>query len=168
MRKLREIRSDIMESIESIMLGEELPLGLNLEELDIEAEEKLVNCSYAISKLQAEIAEADLVIKTAAEYKAARAKAVDRITQDMKMTMEVMCIDKIDRPDCRITLGKARDTCNIVNTALIPKQYMKQIPASEQPIKADLLRDLKAGIAIPGVEKGSSERGLTYPKLKGE
>lgn len=169
MRKLHEIRSDILCAIENMVWGDATdnppPDALTLEELEIEAEEKLVNCSWAIARLEAEQAEADIIIKNAQAYKSLRTKAIDRIEADMKITMEVMGIDKINRPDARITLGKARERVEILDEKLIPQEFLR---IKTEPAKTDILKALQSGKEIPGTALGFGERSLLYPKLKGE
>lgn len=170
MRKLYEIRSDIISAIERMLSEtidptEDQASGPSLEELEIEAEEKLVNCAWAIAKLEAESAEADIIIKNAQAYKAARTKAIDRIEADMKITMEVTGIEKIDRPDCRVTLGSAREKADVFDESLLPDEYIR---IKKEPAKTDILNALKLGKEIPGARIGYGERSLRYPKIKGE
>jgi len=168
MRKLHEIRSDILFAVEKMILealGETPIDGLSLEELEIEAEEKIANCSWVVARLEAEAAEADIVIKNAQAYKAARTKSIERIEADIKVTMEVMGLDKIDRPDCRVTLGSARERAEILDENLLPDEYMR---IKKEPAKTDILNALKAGKEIPGAKIGYGERSLRYLKLKGE
>lgn len=167
MRKLYEIRSDISAAIDHIIYGEEAP-ATPLEDLEIEAGEKIKNCFWAVNKLQAETAEADVIIKNAQAYKAARLAAIDRIEADIKITMEVMGIDKINEPDCRVTLGAASQKVEITDGRLIPVEFLRIIPEVKEPNKVEILKALKAGTIIPGAEIGYGEPRLTYPKIKGE
>jgi len=167
MRALYQIRADISKSIEWIIFGEgEEPVCL--EDLDIEAEEKIKNCFWAMNRLSAEAAEADIIIKNAQDYKKKRLEAIDRIEADVKITMEVMGIDKVDAPDCRVTLGKGREKVDVINERLIPLVYTRLVPESRSPDKVAILAALKKGEEIPGCVIGIGERGLTYPKIKGE
>lgn len=166
MRKLHEIRGDILSAIERMLDPEMIEATEHdLESLDIEAEEKIVNCSWAITRLEAEAAEADVIIKNAQAYKAARIKAVERIEADIKITMEVMGVEKIDRPDCRVTLGSSREKADVFDEGLLPEEYVR---VKREPAKTDILAALKLGVEIPGARLGYGERSLRYPKLKGE
>lgn len=168
MRKLYEIRSDIISATENMIseiLGEAPTDGPSLEELDIEAEEKIANCSWMVARLEAEAAEADIIIKNAQAYKSARLKSIQRIEADIKVTMEVMGIDKIERPDCRISIGAARERAEIIDENILPDEYMR---IKKEPAKTDILNALKAGKEIPGAKIGYGERSLRYLKLKGE
>lgn len=172
MRKLYEIREDIMQAIDQIINGagteEEAAGSHDLENLEIEATEKVRNCFWAINKLNAESAEADVVIKNAQAYKMAREKAIDRIEADIKITMEVMGIEKINEPDCRVTLGASGPRAEITDMALIPMEFVRVIPESREPNKAEILKALKANVVVPGAEIRFGEPRLTYPKIKGE
>lgn len=169
MRKLYEIRDDILLAIESMISGEESDISpkIELEDLDIEAREKIRNCFYVIQRLKAEIAEAEIVAKQAQAYKSIREKAVDRIEADIKITMEVMGLDKINEPDHRITLGKPREKVEIVDESLIPSTYLRVIPEKREPDKVAILTALKNGAEITGAKIGFGEPSLTYPKIKG-
>jgi len=170
MRKLYEIRSDIMAAIEYMIYGEESAINPPsiLEDLEVEAEEKIKNCFWAVNHLAAEAAEADVIIKNAQDFKAKRLAAIDRIEADIKITMEVMGIDKINTPDCRVTLGAPTAKVDVVDEKLIPVEYMRVIPESKAPDKVGILKLLKTGVKIAGVELGYGEPRLTYPKIKGE
>ncbi len=56
----------------------------------------------------------------------------------------------IKRPLMTVTLAKPRQVVCIADPDKVPEQYTKLIPASRQPIKADIQRALKAGNEVPG------------------
>lgn len=168
MRKLYEIRQDVMDAVASMIYGDEVPVTTSLEDLEIEASEKIRNCFFVINRLKAEQAEADIIIKNAEAYKKARTAAIERIEADVKVTMEVVGLDKIDDPDCRVTLGKASQFVEVLDARLIPDTYCRIVPETKAPDKKAIMDALKAGCPIPGVKIGTGERSLTYPKIKGE
>lgn len=167
MRKLYEIRDDIQKAIDFMIYGEEAP-ATPLEDLEVEAIEKIRNCFHVVNHLEAEIAEADLIIKNAQEYKKARQTAIERIEADVKITMEVMGLKKIDEPDCRITIQPGREKVEILDAGKIPVCYMRIIPETKEPDKVNILKALKAGEKIDGVQIGIGDPILKYPKIKGE
>lgn len=167
MRKLYEIRDDIQKAIDYMIYGEEAP-ATPLEDLEVEATEKIRNCFHVVNHLEAEIAEADLIIKNAQEYKKARQAAIERIEADVKITMEVMGLKKIDEPDCRITIQPGREKVEILDAGKIPVCYLRIIPETKEPDKVNILKALKAGEKIDGVQIGIGDPILKYPKIKGE
>jgi hypothetical protein len=139
-----------------------------LEDLEVEATEKIRNCFHVVNHLEAEIAEADLIIKNAQEYKKVRQAAIERIEADVKITMEVMGLKKIDEPDCRITIQPGREKVEILDAGKIPVCYLRIIPETKEPDKVNILKALKAGEKIDGVQIGIGDPILKYPKIKGE
>jgi hypothetical protein len=79
-----------------------------------------------------------------------------------------MGIDKINTPDCRVTLGAPSPKVEVLDEKQIPAEYMRVIPETRAPDKAGLLKLLKTGVTIAGVKLGFGEPRLTYPKIKGE
>ena len=167
MRKLYEIRDDIQKAIDYMIYGDEAP-ATPLEDLEIEAAEKIKNCFHVVNHLEAEMAEADIIIKNAQEYKKARAAAIERIEADIKITMEVMGLKKIDEPDCRITIQPGRERVEILDASKIPVCFLRIIPETKEPDKVNILKALKAGEAVDGAQIGIGDPILKYPKLKGE
>jgi hypothetical protein len=167
MRKLYEIREDIQKAIDFMMYGDEAP-ATPLEDLDIEATEKIKNCFHVINHLEAEAAEADLIIKNAQDYKKKRLEAIDRIEADIKITMEVMGLKKIDEPDCRVTIQAGREKVEILDAGKIPVCFFRVIPETKEPDKVTMLKALKNGESIDGVKLTVGDPILKYPKIKGE
>lgn len=166
MRKLYEIRNDIWAAVEYMIFGEEMEeTPPPIEDIEIEATEKIRNCVWAINRLSAEEAEADLVIKQAQAYKKKRTEAIARIKDDIKLTMEVMGLDKIDEPDCKASLGKPKPVVEILDKSIIPDEYMR---IKSEPNKTEILTALKNGVTIEGVKLGLGQPSLTIPKIKGE
>ena len=167
MRKLYEIRDDIQKAIDYMIYGDEAP-ATPLEDLEIEAAEKIKACFHIVHHLEAEMAEADIIIKNAQEYKKARAAAIERIEADIKITMDVMGLKKIDEPDCRITIQPGRERVEILDASKIPVCFLRIIPETKEPDKVNILKALKAGEAVDGAQIGIGDPILKYPKLKGE
>jgi len=168
MRKLYEIRADIQAAVDSMISGEESVGAVDLEELEIEATEKIRNCFFAVNKLRGEVAEADIIIEQAQSWAKKRKEAISRIEADMKITMEVMGLKKIDDPDCRVTLGAPSAKVDVFDESKIPETYTRTVPAKIEPDKKAILDALKNGAEIPGCAMIYGEPRLTYPKIKGE
>lgn len=139
-----------------------------LDDISIEAEDKLAACFHVINKLQSEAAEADTIINNATTYKKQKLAAIEKLEDDMKLMMEFMSIQKVDRPDCRITLTKPREVVQVIDESKIPADFLRIVPETKAPDKKAILEALKAGKEIAGCSLGLGNPGLKYPKLKGE
>jgi len=169
MRRMFEIRADLAAAIDYMVYGDEVEKPpIDLEDIEIEAEEKIKACFHAINRLSAEAAEADVIINQAQAYKKKRLNAIERIENDMRFTMEMMGLEKIDEPDCRVTLIAPKDVCQITDESKIPVDYVRIVPESKTPDKVKILAALKAGTEIPGATLGLGKYGLKYTKIKGE
>ncbi|TFH85227.1 siphovirus Gp157 family protein [Billgrantia azerbaijanica] len=80
----------------------------------------------------------------------------DRVLWAMESTGR----DKIKRQLFTITRTKPRDICAIEDASKVPEQYTKMIPESRQPVKADILKALKAGEEVPGCKLDSGKASL--------
>lgn len=93
-----------------------------------------------------------------------RAKAFERNAQACRdrvlWAMESTGRDKIKRQLFTVTRTKPRDMCSIEDADKVPEQYTKLIPESRQPVKADILKALKAGEDIPGCRLDQSKPSL--------
>lgn len=68
-------------------------------------------------------------------------------------------ISKIEWDTGGVTLTKARPVAVITEADLLPPEYVKTT-ITVAPIKADILKDLKAGVTIPGACLGKSKQGI--------
>jgi hypothetical protein len=102
--------------------------------------------------------------KAEAKRLAGRAQAFERNAKACKdrvlWAMESTGRDKITRQLFTITRTKPRDICAIEDVGKIPEQYTKLIPESRQPVKADILKALKAGEDVPGCKLDSGKASL--------
>lgn len=137
-----------------------------LEDLEIEASEKIKNCIWASNKLQGEILAAKTALETAQAYIASRKKAVEKIEQDIRLTMEVMLLDKIDDPDCKVSLGVASKVVEIVDEEKISTMYKTEVPATWKVDKTALKKALLDGREMSGAKIVDGKRRLNYAKPK--
>lgn len=68
-------------------------------------------------------------------------------------------ISKIEWDTGGVTLIKPRPIALIGNMTALPPEYVKTT-VSTRPIKADILKALKAGTDVPGAYLGESEHGI--------
>lgn len=94
----------------------------------------------------------------------ARKKSIERNAQACRdrvlWAMENTGRDKIKRQLFTITRAKPRAVCAIENAEQVPEQYTKLIPASRQPVKAEILKALKAGESVPGCKLDEGKASL--------
>jgi hypothetical protein len=158
MRKLHEIQASLLEAIEAAENG--LPYD---KEIEGEAEEKLVNYYHAIHSMQGDVLEAEQAIKTAAEFKKRKEAAVAWLEARVVETLRFLGKQKVDRPDCRITMVAGRETMVRVDPKTIPVHYTTTI-TPEPVITADwktVEADAKAALAT------AIEEARSIAKLEG-
>ena len=169
MRKLHEIRSDII-GVASIAEAGDLSAAAKLDkELQIEVKDKLVAYYHLIQSCQGDIAEAEVAINTAAEFKKKKENLVEWLEGRIIETLQQINEKKIDRPDCRITLVEGREILKRCKPEELPLEYVE--PKIVESLVADWKKveaDVKAGKVIPGVSMGRGNPFLKYPKVKGE
>ena len=94
----------------------------------------------------------------------ARKKSIERNAQACRdrvlWAMENTGRDKIKRQLFTITRAKPRAVCAIEDAEKVPEQYTKLIPASRQPVKAEILKALKAGDSVPGCKLDEGKASL--------
>lgn len=94
----------------------------------------------------------------------ARKKSIERNAHACRdrvlWAMENTGRDKIKRQLFTITRAKPKKVCAIEDADKIPAQYTKLIPASRQPVKADILKALQAGEEVPGCKLADGKASL--------
>ena len=119
------------------------------------------------NQLRSEQIEAKTILETATAYIKTRATAIERIEADVKLTMEMSGIEKIDDPDLKLSIPKASLKLFVQDEKLIPASYFTTIPATLQLDKRALLADAKiAEEPIAGIILIPSKTSLKYAKPK--
>lgn len=135
-------------------------LADTLDSQSSELEDKIEATIIVAKQLDAD-AEA---CKAEAKRLADRAKTFERNAQACRdrvlWAMEATGRDKIKRQLLTITRTKPRDLCAIEDADKVPEQYTKLIPESRQPVKADILKALKAGEEVPGCKLDAGKASL--------
>lgn len=83
------------------------------------------------------------------------------LTNYLRENMIECGIQKIDSDLVNITLRKAGKKLEIVSEKEIPANYQTLVPASWTINRAQITKDLKAGIDVPGCELVDAKQGLT-------
>ncbi len=169
MRKLHEIRSDIIGIAEIAESGDLAAAAALEKEIVIEAKDKLVAYYHLIQSCQGDIAEAEVAIKTAQEYKKRKETLVEWLELKITETLTQIGETKIDRPDCRITLVNGREILKRCKPEELPLEYVEvKIEETLVPDWKKVEAAVKSGTEIPGCAMGRTAPFLKYPKLKGE
>jgi len=123
-------------------------------------EEKIEQTIYVAKSLQ-EDAEA---CKAEAKRLSDRARRLEGNAESCKQrvidVMKERGHDKIKRPLITVTLAKPKKIVVIEEDAKLPTKYTKLIPASRQPVKADILKALQAGLKIKGCKLDDGKPSL--------
>ncbi len=92
----------------------------------------------------------------------AKLKALDNnvewLQNNLFNNLELMGVDNFKAGTFTIKQQKNPASVEVVNSELIPSQYLTVIPESFKPRKADILKDLKLGVIVPGCELKESKR----------
>jgi len=132
-------------------------LADSLEGLEGAIEVKAEALLQVVAGLDGDTSAIDAEIKRLQDRKRVIANRAQRLRDYLKENMEATGISKIECPLFAITLTKPRPLAVICDASLIPDQYMK---ITRTPVKADILKALKAGEDVPGCVLGESAPGL--------
>ena len=129
-----------------------------LDSMGGDLEEKAVNTIFVCRNLMA-TAEA---IKTAEEAMAKRRKAmVSRAAHLEKNVFDAMQqtgIQRIESPYFALSIASNPGAVDVFEPGLLPSDYMREVPAYEEPDKALIAKALKAGYEVPGARLVISQR----------
>ncbi len=114
-----------------------------------------------MANLAGDIAAFDSEIKRMNARKKAMQNNHDWLKHYLKSNMIECGITKIESPVFTATLRKPTKMAEITNEKDLPVTYQTMIPASWQINKKQILKDLKAGVEIPGAKLIDAAQGLT-------
>ncbi|MDX1466099.1 MAG: siphovirus Gp157 family protein [Halomonas sp.] len=119
-------------------------------------EDKIEATIIVSRQLEADAEACEAEAKRLAERAKAFRRNADACKERVLWAMKATGRDKIKRQLFTVTRTKPREICAIESAEKIPEQYTKLIPESRQPVKADILKALKAGEEVPGckLDKG--------------
>lgn len=123
-------------------------------------DEKIEQTIYVAKSLQQD---AD-ACKEEAKRLSERAKRLERNSESCEQrvidVMKEHDKEKVKRPLITVTLAKPKKIVTIDNADKIPAQYTKLIPASRQPVKADILKALNDGLEVAGCKLEDGKASL--------
>jgi hypothetical protein len=131
----------------------------SLEGLEGAIEVKAQALLQVVAGMEGDTGAIDAEIKRLQERKRVIENRANRLRQYLFDNMQATGISKISCPLFAITLAKGRPVVVIDDASQIPPQYIKTT-ITETPIKAEILKALKAGEAVPGCYLGESKQSL--------
>lgn len=121
-------------------------------------EEKATNTIMVCRNLKATAA----AIKEAEAAMSARRKAIEnRAAHLEKGVFDAMLetgISRIDSPYFALSIANNPGAVDVFEPGLLPADYMREIPAYEEPDKALIAKALKSGFDVPGARLVQSQR----------
>ena len=130
-----------------------------LEGLQGDIEVKAVQVAKFALGLDATADQIDAAAKAMQERANRVRKRSEQIRAYLLLQMQMTNISKIECPEFTLSVRKTPEAVQIMETAVIPAEYMRQPEAPPaKPDKVALKAALKAGVEIPGVYLQGGER----------
>ena len=130
----------------------------SLDSMGGDLEEKATNTMFVCRNLKATAA----AIKEAETAMSLRRKAIEnRAAHLEKGVFEAMLqtgISRIESPYFLLSIANNPGSVDVFEPGLIPSDYMRCVPATEEPDKALIGKALKAGFDVPGARMVTSQR----------
>lgn len=123
-------------AVEALALGE------------IQLEQKALAYGYVIVTAEAECDMIDIEIERLSKLKKARKRAAEYLRETISAAMQRYGVKEAKTPTLKLSFRKST-AVQIVNPEQLPPEY-NTVTMSVAPNKANILRDLKAGIEVPG------------------
>ena len=131
----------------------------SLEGLEGAIEVKAQALLQVVAGMEGDTGAIDAEIKRLQTRKSVITNRANRLRQYLFENMQATGISKISCPLFAITLAKGRPMVEVIDAELIPDNYIKTT-VTKSPIKADILKALKAGESVPGCALGESKQSL--------
>ena len=134
-------------------------LADTFEAIEGDFNDKAISLVTVANSISADTGAIDAEIKRLQARKKTMQNSENAMREYLRSNMEACGISKITCPLFSITLGKPRKIALITDESKIPTDYL-DIKTSVSPMKALILKELKAGEEIPGAELGESKPSL--------
>ena len=129
-----------------------------LDSMGGDIEEKATNTVMVCRNLKATAA----AIKEAEAAMATRRKAIESRAAQLEKgvfdTMQQTGISRIESPYFALSIANNPGAVDVFEPGLLPADYMREVPAYEEPDKALIAKALKAGFDVPGARLAQSQR----------
>lgn len=121
--------------------------------------DKAINIIHVAHEYDSDIECIDAEIKRLTARKNTAKNRKESLREYLRTNMEANKITKIECPLFTITLAKGKDVCFIEDADKIPDEFM-DIKVVESPLKAAILKKLKAGEVVLGARIEKSKTSL--------
>ncbi len=122
-----------------------------IAKFEVLVEKKAINDAAIIKNLSAEREAISNAISDLEKKLISLDSKIEKIQYDLKTMLEINDIKKIKTPFYDIIIALNNPSTNIYDESLIPMDYVKQTVVQKID-KIRILKDLKEGILIPGVD----------------
>ena len=136
-------------------------LADTLEGLTGDLQAKASDILLFMANLAGDISVFDAEIKRLTARKKTMQSNHDWLKDYLRTNMIDCDIQKIESPVFTATLRKPGVMVEIISEDDLPVSYQTMVPASWKINKAQILKDLKAGIEIPGAKLVDAKQGIT-------
>ena len=130
----------------------------SLDGMGFDLEAKVTNTMFVSRNLKATAA----AIKEAEEVLSVRRKAMENraayLDKGMFEAMIKTGIKRIESPFFIVSIANNPGSVDVFEAGLLPSDYMRCVPATEEPDKALIAKALKAGFDVPGARITTSQR----------
>ena len=154
--KLWKVRENIEQVLE---MNEDGDFSDTLELLDLEFDDKVEQCVFAIKNYTGKASMIDAEIERLTAMKKSEQNKADRIKQYVETQMKLLGKDKVESTFFKIRLQKNPASVFITNESLVPKRFFVIPDVTPRIDKKAVAEFLKAGHALDGVEL-RQEKGL--------
>lgn len=161
MTSLYEITSQVQGLSRLIEEGEmdQQALSDSWEGLQGDLQQKTESLLAYVKNIGSDVNSVDVEIKRLQLRKKTMQNRQAALREYLKWNMVNGDIQKITCPLFSVTLIKQKPVAVITEATLLPPEYVKTT-VKTAPIKADILKALKAGTDVPGAVLGQSDNGL--------
>ena len=130
-----------------------------LESLDMELTEKATNIMSLVSNRNSDIKAITDEIARLTQRKKQIENFQNGLKDYLRVNMEALDMKKITCPLFTISLAKGKDIAVITNSDELPDEFVK-IEMTTKPVKADILKALKAGEEVKGAHIEKSKASI--------
>ena len=124
-----------------------------------EIEDKAMGILQVSTSMLSDVTAIDAEIKRLQARKQVIQNRETRLREYLLINMQETGITHIDCPLFQITRVKGRPMVAVQDESQIPDEYIKTV-ITKSPVKADILKALKAGIDVPGCLLGTGKESL--------
>jgi len=135
------------------LLASDLPDDVIRDTLEGESgalEEKVRNIAFMVRELEVQADAAKAEAKRIAEIAASHSRAAGRLMEWLKYGLETAKVEEVKAGPYTVKLKANQPSVVVDDAATIPLEFMRIVPESREPNKAEIAKAIKAGKSIAG------------------